>query len=540
MRYRIPLVLIVSCLYLMLVSPVSSQSASVSVSLENNGTCGRTVVFSLSGFSPNSPITVDNNPDRIREYECNGQLKQGAGWRGWNMDINTDGNGNATISVNHGAYGSYEYIFYDGGGRSAAISFEYPSANSQPPPPPPPPPPIGDNVRSGMDLNEYCRAREFESVERTRDGSDAAYSYLCRGYYGGSFSPIDMREVCRFQYGGRLPYVSLGSASDPGSWNCNSQPQPEPSNGYLTYGSGGSQPPPPPPNPTCPTAQTNLALGVIARVNTPQLNVRSDPRSDANRLFQLNQGTLVTIVSGPSCSGGVRWWQIGTSDGRGGWSAEVGSSGSYLLVPNSADNPVQPPPQPPAPPSGSYLEAISTVNVRSLPSIISSRIGQIHPGAYYNIVGKNGNSLWLQINFDGQTVWVCREYVRDSLDVFVVPVTNSTTEDCGGQNTIVPMMCDVHIVSHNYELGGPDWRDWVVGDHVFIFETSIRVEQAAIHVFRLVDDVWQELPHNTLFLVRMDGDATGRRWEFHGSGLSTARDWRLAYTISTRRGSLCP
>lgn len=481
MRYKIPLVLIVSYLCLILASPVSSQSASVSVRLENNNTCGRNVIFSLSGFTPNSPITVDNNPDRIREYECNGQLKQGAGWRGWNIGVNTDGNGNATVSVTHGAYGSYEYIFYDAGGRSAAISFEYSSANSQPPPPPPPQPPPGDNQRSGMDLNAFCVSRGFASVERTREGSDSAYSHLCRSN-DGSFHAIDMRDVCQFQYSGRLPHVSLGSAGDPGSWNCNSQPQSQPSGGYITYGGNSSPPPAPPPSPTCPTAQSNLALGVIARVNTPQLNVRSDPRSDANRLFQLNQGTLVTIVSGPSCSGGVRWWQIGTSDGRGGWSAEVGSSGSYLLVPNSADNPVQPPPQPPAPPqppidNGSatpigelsvQINAPAGLNIRSGPGTNFAVLAKAAHSRYFEVNGQQQNG-WYPIRFSGGTGWVSGDYVilaQGSAPVAPgnpFPTVRSSDVFYGVRTEVIFEFGEHHHAVF-FEINGcaPDGYDWVI------------------------------------------------------------------------------
>jgi Spy/CpxP family protein refolding chaperone len=107
---------------------VFAQSPSVNVSLANNDSCGRDVTFHLSGFTPNSPIIVDNDPNVIQEYECDGTLRQGAGWTGWDIGQSTDGNGNLSWAVRHGGYGSYLYIFHDGAGLTAGVSLSYASS----------------------------------------------------------------------------------------------------------------------------------------------------------------------------------------------------------------------------------------------------------------------------------------------------------------------------------------------------------------------------------------------------------------------------
>lgn len=99
------------------------------------------------------------------------------------------------------------------------------------------------------------------------------------------------------------------------------------SSGSNDSGSGGGSP-----NGVCPNAPARLEPGVLALANDA-LNVRSGPGTSNQVQRQLSYGSLVSVISGPVCNGGWRWWEIGDS-GWSGWSAEVGSDGVYLLVPN--------------------------------------------------------------------------------------------------------------------------------------------------------------------------------------------------------------
>jgi hypothetical protein len=79
--------------------------------------------------------------------------------------------------------------------------------------------------------------------------------------------------------------------------------------------------------------------------------------------------------------------------------------------------------------------------VRSEPRIGFNQIGTLSTGSSYPVEGKNGNSLWLQINYQGQAGWVCAAEVNliDEDLMFVVPRTDQTTADCAGGTTATPV-----------------------------------------------------------------------------------------------------
>lgn len=91
----------------------------------------------------------------------------------------------------------------------------------------------------------------------------------------------------------------------------------------------------PPPAVITPT----LAVGGRARIHTTEgdrLRIRSGPGTSYAVLFQLPDGTPVTLLEGPIPGGDYKWWRIQTDDGRSGWAVEgVTDDGAYLqtLVP---------------------------------------------------------------------------------------------------------------------------------------------------------------------------------------------------------------
>jgi len=112
-------------------------------------------------------------------------------------------------------------------------------------------------------------------------------------------------------------------------------------------GSGGGQSPPSGNN--CPSAPTQLSPGIIALNTSAPLNVRELPGLYQTIKFTINNlYTYVSVISGPQCADGYRWFEIGI-DGQSGWAAEVGPNGNYLLVSNGTV--INPPTQIP-PPSG--------------------------------------------------------------------------------------------------------------------------------------------------------------------------------------------
>lgn len=81
-----------------------------------------------------------------------------------------------------------------------------------------------------------------------------------------------------------------------------------------------------------------------------------------------------------------------------------------------------------------YLKStVFGLNVRSSPGKLYTSIGQISPGPSYQMTGKNGNSLWLQIVYNGQKGWVCGQYTNaKASDIAAVPVVDNTYADCNG------------------------------------------------------------------------------------------------------------
>lgn len=114
------------------------------------------------------------------------------------------------------------------------------------------------------------------------------------------------------------------------------------------------------------TSPSNLQVGNIAVSGVSGLNVRENPRLTSNTAFTLSYSELITIVSGPSCSDSLTWWQIGTSSGNGGFVPEINKDGKRLLILNGEPLPGYQPytfPQPaqttdpnnPPPPENSYF-----------------------------------------------------------------------------------------------------------------------------------------------------------------------------------------
>ena len=78
------------------------------------------------------------------------------------------------------------------------------------------------------------------------------------------------------------------------------------------------------------------------------LNVRATPSTSGTLLATQPDGTLGTVIGGPTAANGFNWWNINYDTGADGWSVE-----DYLVkvrgdtTPPSALRPISPPPQSP-------------------------------------------------------------------------------------------------------------------------------------------------------------------------------------------------
>jgi hypothetical protein len=80
---------------------------------------------------------------------------------------------------------------------------------------------------------------------------------------------------------------------------------------------------------------TQLAVNDEAQVIADDgigLRLRAAPDRFSAELQTMAEGTPMTIINGPACSGGYRWWQVELSDGTVGWAAEADASEYFLDV----------------------------------------------------------------------------------------------------------------------------------------------------------------------------------------------------------------
>ncbi|HET7098777.1 MAG TPA: hypothetical protein VFI61_00925, partial [Patescibacteria group bacterium] len=93
----------------------------------------------------------------------------------------------------------------------------------------------------------------------------------------------------------------------------------------------------------CPDAQAQLKPTDIAVVTVPDgqtLKLRERPGINKKEILKIQPYTYVTIIAGPICDGGYRWFEVGLN-GQDGWSAEVGPEGEYYMIPNGQPVPTQ-------------------------------------------------------------------------------------------------------------------------------------------------------------------------------------------------------
>jgi uncharacterized protein YraI len=75
------------------------------------------------------------------------------------------------------------------------------------------------------------------------------------------------------------------------------------------------------------------------------------------------------------------------------------------------------------------------VNVRSGPSTSYNRVSSMNPQSTYNVVGRNDNRSWYQINYGSGTGWVASSVTRTGGDCSAVPVVAAPPPPSTGGET---------------------------------------------------------------------------------------------------------
>lgn len=139
------------------------------------------------------------------------------------------------------------------------------------------------------------------------------------------------------------------------------------------------------------------------RKTNTDLNLRSGPSTDYSVLLTIPRGGIVDYYSKTSDG-----WAKVKYNGKMGY-----VNAKYLTMP---DTPIDPPP------TNSNIESMTAtgkvvktndfLNVRSQPNADSSILGKVYPNNTVTITGKDKNTGWYRINFNGSTGYVSNYYIE--------------------------------------------------------------------------------------------------------------------------------
>ena len=145
-----------------------------------------------------------------------------------------------------------------------------------------------------------------------------------------------------------------------------------------------------------------IPTGDIATITTARLNVRSEPQFGNNIVGLVRAGEQYQILQR---SGDNAWVRLNFGNSNG-W-----VSTSFITTNGQ--------PAPEAAPflRGLTLQANSRINMRSAPSVNSDVVGVLASGEVVQIVARNSNITWWQVNQSGRIGWVSARLVTLSEDV---------------------------------------------------------------------------------------------------------------------------
>jgi uncharacterized protein YraI len=167
------------------------------------------------------------------------------------------------------------------------------------------------------------------------------------------------------------------------------------------------------------TASPSIPAGTAtATVKAFRLNVRNEPTTNGSVvLTKVDQGQTFAIVGRTDDSS---WYKIDVNGTQGWVSAPFVTVSNAAAIPSTA----------PAPtlniPAGSVATQSIRVNLRSAPSTTGTEILTIIPRfTIVRVVGRNANSTWLQVDYNGQVGWVLGSlfFSPTPLNFSAIPVT---------------------------------------------------------------------------------------------------------------------
>ncbi|MEP7284955.1 MAG: PA14 domain-containing protein [Chloroflexota bacterium] len=169
----------------------------------------------------------------------------------------------------------------------------------------------------------------------------------------------------------------------------------------LTWNPPNSQTPPqypggvPPPVPGVGTGS----------VNTHALNVRTGPGVNYDILTTIKRGDTFTVLGRNT---DASWIRVNAPNVTG-WinTYYVNINGSVFSAPVEV-----PPPPPPPSPTGVRAKLFSNLRFHTGPGSNFPAVGTLGWGTIVDMVGRNSNGAWYQVQYAGLTGWIYSPYVR--------------------------------------------------------------------------------------------------------------------------------
>jgi uncharacterized protein YraI len=175
--------------------------------------------------------------------------------------------------------------------------------------------------------------------------------------------------------------------------------------------------------PTAVPQQPQQPTGATATVTAFRLNVRAAPNATAPILTRINRFEQYSVTGRNGAP--ATWYQISVG-GQLGW-----VSATFVNITNGANIPIagesgSAPTAVPGQQTGIIVTATPyTVNIRSGAGTQHSRIARLPAGQTAQVVGRNANNTWWQVNYNGIVGWVTAQYavIQQGANINSIPVT---------------------------------------------------------------------------------------------------------------------
>ncbi len=212
------------------------------------------------------------------------------------------------------------------------------------------------------------------------------------------------------------PGTRYSVVSESGGWvgiNYNGQTAYVSAQYVSISGGSASAPAPAPAGDTAAAPAPAAPTGTVAEATTT-VNVRSGAGTNFDRVGRISPGTKYAVVSQSGDWVGINY-NGQTAYVSAQYVSISGGSASAAAAPSGA--------APAGPATGVTITVQFNSNMRATPSTTAAIVTRIPFNATVSIVGRNGDSSWLQVTYEGASGWIASTLGNISGDLATVPVT---------------------------------------------------------------------------------------------------------------------